>query len=145
MFLAFIAVVERKGPREPIICECRARIDQVTSPDEHLNLLAVTQILARMRYNDPKLFQILGGRKAIIESPLFWELKAEWTQEGKIEGKIEAKIEDLMTILVTRFGTKAEELETEIKAIGDEARLKELLTHAATSRTLGSFRKQLAQ
>ena len=50
-----------------------------------------------------------------------------------------------MTILVGRFGSKAKALETEIKAIGDETRLKELLQHAATCRTLGSFRKQLAQ
>ena len=49
-----------KGSPEPIIRQCRARIDQVTSPDEHVNLLAVTQFLARLRYNDPKLFRNLG-------------------------------------------------------------------------------------
>jgi hypothetical protein len=93
-----------------------------------------------MRYSDPKLFEILGGQKAMIESPLLQELKAEWPQEAMRK----AKIEDLMTFLVGRFGSKAESLETEIKAIGDEARLKELIKYAATCRTLGSFRKQLA-
>jgi hypothetical protein len=81
----------------------------------------------------------------MIESPLLRELRAEWTQEAKIEGKIEAKIEALMTFLVGRFGSKAKALETEIKAIHDETRLQELVEHAATCRTLGSFRKQLAQ
>ncbi len=73
---------------------------------------------------------------AMIESPLIDELKAEWTQETRIES--------LMTVLVGRFGSKAEALERELKAIGDERRLKELLKHAVTARTLSSFRKQLA-
>ena len=49
-----------------------------------------------------------------------------------------------MSILVARFGAKAKALETELKAIDDEARLQELVKHAATCRTLGSFRKQLS-
>jgi len=138
--IPWVPLTKFKGPPEPIIRQCRARIDQVTSPDEHVNLLAVTQVLAGLRYNDPKLFELLGGRKAMIESPLFQELKAEWTQETARETTIRI----LMSILVTRFGPKAEALETEIKAIGDEARLEELAKHAATCRTLGSFRKQLA-
>jgi len=65
------------GPPEPIIRECRARIDRVGSRAEQENLLAVTQFLARLRYNDDALFEILGGRKAMIESPLVQELKKE--------------------------------------------------------------------
>ncbi len=127
------------GTPESMIRRCRARIDQVTSHDEHENLLAVTQFLARVRYDDTKLFQILGGQKAMIESPLFQELRAEWTQEGKLEGRME----DIMSILVGRFGAKATELETEINAIGEDARLQELLLHAVTSRSLGWFRRRL--
>jgi hypothetical protein len=131
-------------PPEPIIRQCRTRIDQVTSPDEHANLLAVTQFLARMRYFDTKLFEILGGGRAMIESPLLQELKAEWTHEAKIEAARETTIRILMKVLVGRFGAKAKALEAEIKAIGDEARLEELAEYAATCRTLGLFRKQLA-
>ena len=138
--IPWVPLTKFKGPPEPIIRQCRARIDQVTSPDEHVNLLAVTQVLAGLRYNDPKLFEILGGRKAMIESPIFQELKAEWTQETARE----TTIRNLMRFLVGRFGAKAAALETEIKAIGDDARLEELVEHAATCRTLGSFRKQLA-
>ncbi len=72
----------------------------------------------------------------MIESPLFQELKAEWTQETTIR--------ILMRVLVGRFGAKAKAIEPAIKAIDDEARLEELVEHAATCRTLGSFRKQLA-
>ncbi len=83
-------------------------------------------------YNNPKLFQILGGRKAIIESPLLQELIAERTRET------------LITFLVARFGSKAQSLESELKAISDEPRLQELVKLAATCRTLSSFRKHLS-
>jgi hypothetical protein len=80
----------------------------------------------------------------MIESPLFQELKAEWTQEAKVEAARETTIRNLMSILVRRFGSEAEALETEVKAIDDDPRLEGLLLHAATCRTLGSFRKRLA-
>ena len=72
----------------------------------------------------------------MIESPLVDELRAEWTRETLIEAVID--------FLVARFGSNAAALESEIKGIGDEARVKELIKHAATCRTLSSFRKQLA-
>ena len=72
----------------------------------------------------------------MIESPVLQELKQEWTREAVIEA--------IMTVLVVRFGTKAEVLDTEIKAIDDTSRLRELIKHVATCRTLGAFRKKLA-
>jgi hypothetical protein len=134
--IPWVPLSQFDGPPEQIMHECRKRIDHDAPPNEHENMLAVTQLLAGLRYNDPKLFQILGGRKAMIESPLLQELIAERTHDTMIE--------NLMTFLVARFGSKAEALESELKAIGDEARLKELVKYAATCRTLSSFRKQLS-
>jgi hypothetical protein len=68
----------------------------------------------------------------MIESPLLQELIAERTRET------------LITFLVARFGPKAKSLETELNAINDESRLQELAKHAATCRTLSSFRKQVS-
>jgi len=156
----WVPLAQFDGPPEPIVRKCRARIDQDAPPNEHETLLAVTQFLTRSRYNDPRLFQILGRRKAMIESPLLEELKAEWTrdilggrkaviespllEELKAEWTPETTIESLTDVLVARFGSKAQALETELKAIDDEARLRALIKHAATCRTLGSFRKQLS-
>ncbi len=67
----------------------------------------------------------------MIESPLLQELIAERTRET------------LMNVLVARFGSKAKSLETELETISHESRLQELVKHAATCRTLSSFRKQL--
>ena len=130
--IPWVPLAQFDGPPEQVVRRCRGRIDRDAPPNEHENLLAVTQFLSRLRYNNAKLFQILGGRRAMIESPLVDELKAEWTRET------------LIHFLVARFGPKAEALETEIKGISDEARLKELIKHAATCRSLSSFRKQLA-
>jgi len=88
-----------------------------------------------LRYHDPRLFQILGGRRAMIESPLLDELKAEWTRETSRR--------NLLKILDARFGPAAGALEEELKEI-DESRLEELLSLAATSRSLASFRKKLS-
>jgi hypothetical protein len=72
----------------------------------------------------------------MIESPVLRELKEEWTRE--------AAIEFLVTVLVARFGAKAGALESSLKAIDDASRLKELIKHAATARSLNSFRKQIS-
>ena len=134
------------GPPEPILRECRTRIDKVDSRAAQENLLAVTQILARLRYNDEGLFEILGGRKAMIESPLVQELKKEWTEDamrkGMREGMREGETQALMTVLAQRFGAEAAGLETEIRAT-DDARLKDLIEYAATCRSLAAFRKKL--
>jgi hypothetical protein len=129
-----------EGPPDPIFQQCRARIDRDAPPAEHENLLAVTQVLAGLRYNDPRLFQLLGGRQAMIESPVLQELKAEWTHEGACK----AQRRNIMDILVARFGAVAEDLSTELEVIQDEGRLRELVKAAALCPDLESFRKRLA-
>ena len=57
--------------------QCRAQIDEEAPPEKRENLLAVTQVLEGSRYNEVGLFQLLGGRNAMIESPVLQELKAE--------------------------------------------------------------------
>ncbi len=76
----------------------------------------------------------------MFESSVLQELKEEWTREATRQ----TLINSLMTFLVGRFGAKATKSETEIQAVDDGARLKELIEHAATCRTLASFRKKLA-
>src|SRR5271157_1775291 len=137
--IPWVPLTQFDGPPEPIVRQCRARIDQDAPPHEHENLLAVTQFLTRLRYHDPKLFQLLGGRKAMIESPLLEELKAEWTRELKAEWTREA----ILKFLEARFGIAARALEAELKTV-DEDRLDDLLSLAATCRTLASFQKKVS-
>jgi predicted transposase YdaD len=129
-----------EGSPEPIFQQCRARIDQQALPEERENLLAVTQVLAGLRYNEVGLFQLLGGRDAMIESPVLQELKAEWTREAAREAKRRA----IVDFLVARFGSQAEEFAARLETIDNDARLKELVKLAAVCSDLESFRNELA-
>ncbi len=75
----------------------------------------------------------------MIESPLLEELleelKAEWTRETTRKA--------ILKFLEARFGIAARALEAELKTV-DEDRLVDLLSLAATCRTLASFRKKVS-
>ena len=139
--IPWVPLTQFDGPPEPIFQQCRARIDEEAPPEERENLLAVTQVLAGLRYNEVGLFQLLGGRDAMIESPVLQELKAEWTRDGPRSGTNRRAIVDF---LVARFGPEAEEIATQLETIADDARLKELIKLAAVCSDLPSFRKELA-
>ncbi len=136
--IPWVPLAQFDGPPEPIFQECRARIDRDAPPDEHENLLAVTQILAGMRYNDSKLFQILGGREAMIESPVLQEFLAEQTQEAIFR----AKRQSILQFLGARFGIDALSVRTALDAIRDDERLDELTKQSATCQDLAGFKQQ---
>jgi hypothetical protein len=137
--IPWVPLAKFDGPPEPIFRQCRARIDAEAPPGEHENLLAVAQVLAGLRYNDPSLFQLLGGREAMIESPVLQELKATWTREAANETERQA----IVRVLVARFGEKASALKAELDTIDDKSRLEALITLAARCRNLEAFRKRL--
>jgi hypothetical protein len=93
--ISWVPLAQFDGPAEPIFQECRTRIDRDALSDEHENLLAVTQILVGMRYNDSELLQISGGREAMIESPVLQQFLAESQRKS------------IMLFLVERFGSAA--------------------------------------
>jgi hypothetical protein len=130
--IPWVPLTRFDDPPESIFRECRARIDHDAPPEEHENLLAVTQVLASLRYDDPGLFQLLGGRKAMIESPVLQRLLRETRQE------------DIVRVLVARFRIAAPDVEAELNSINDDDRLNELVDLAATCPDLDSFRKQLS-
>jgi hypothetical protein len=99
------------------------------------HLLAVTQVLAVLRYNDPKLFQLLGGRKAMIESPVLREFIAENTRETLREA--------ISSFLVGRFGSGAGRLQRSFESIEDESELRELVKYAGSCPDLASFQARL--
>jgi hypothetical protein len=134
--IPWVPLAHFDGPPEPIFRTCRDRIDREAPANERENLLAVTQLLARLRYNESRLFELFGGRRAMIESPVLQELKAEWTRETKCEY--------IVLFLAARFGPEAHQLETEINSVDDD-HLSNLVRLAATSTDLESFRKHLAR
>ena len=124
--------------------QCRARIDQQASPEERENLLAVTQVLAGLRYNERGLFQLLGGRDGMIDPGILQELNALWMRIEACEAAREARRCAIVICLDARFGAQAEELAAPLMTIADDARLRELTKLAAVCPDLQSFRKELS-
>jgi hypothetical protein len=113
---------------------CRERIDQAP-PEERANLAAVTQVLAGLRYNDLALLAILGGRKAMIESPVLIELLEERERDTLHWG--------ILRILGRRFGTVPDALATQVRAIQPLDRLRDLHDQATGCADLDTFRALL--
>jgi hypothetical protein len=82
------------------------------------------------------LFQILGGRKAMIESPMVKELIAD--------SKLAASRSILLNVLVGRFGPTARDLSSVLDTIDEERRLNELARVSGTCPDLESFKKLLS-
>ena len=119
------------GPPEPILRECRARIDAQAPPGERENMLAVTQVLARLRYNDPGILALFGGRQSMIESPLIKELEAEF------------KHETILLFLESRFGSVPEDVRTAVQRVQDASALRAMTVLAARSPDIDAFRRGL--
>ncbi len=133
--IPWVPLAHIDGPPEAVLRQCRERIDRDAPPDEQENLMATAQVFGRLRYNDEKLFQLFGGREAMIESPVIQEIVTDC--------KRETKREDILNVLQARFGDAAGGLRPQIEATEDPA-LNELLKLAATCRSLASFREKLA-
>jgi hypothetical protein len=129
--IPWVPLAHIDGSSEPVFQQCRDQIDRVAPAIERENLMAVTQVFARLRYNDERLFEVFGGRRAMIESPVIQEIVAD------------SKREDIVKVLETRFGTSARTLEPALTAVNPE-HLDEVLKLAVTCRSLASFRKRLS-
>ena len=130
--MPWVLLTSFAGPPEPVFRRCREVIDERARPEEHDNLLAVTQVLAGLRYNDARLLALLGGKEAMIESPVLQELLAERMHQV------------LLRILEVRFGLVPPDVEAALRAVMDDDRLQELVAVAASCPDLETFRQQLA-
>jgi hypothetical protein len=135
--IPWVPLTQFTEPPEQVLEICRQRIDKQAVPTERENLLAVSQVLAKLRYNDPGLLNILGGRKVMIESPLIEELVQERLAEQR-QG-------DIGTILKDRFGSVPADLAHQLKTITDQERLAALFAWALRCPDLEAFRVRMAQ
>ena len=129
-----------EGPPEPVLRECRARIDAQAPPGERENMLAVTQVLARLRYNDPGILALFGGRQSMIESPLIQELESEFTSKATHN----AMHKSILVVLEARFGPVSEDIRTAVQRVQDESALVALTQLAARCPDLDEFRRGLS-
>jgi hypothetical protein len=135
--LPWVPLTEHEGPPDPIVSQCKARIDREVPPPDRETLLTVTQFLLELRYDDEalkRLRDLLGGHETMIKSPLYQEIVEE--------AKREAMQQAILDLLEDHFGPEAKDLEAQLKAVAFD-RLRDLHKFAARSPSLASFRKQL--
>jgi hypothetical protein len=85
----------------------------------------------RLRYKNPDLQTILGGKTAVIESPLIREIVAESAHKYSLK------------VLVTRFGPVPPDVEAEFRSIYDDDVLETAMGLAASSPDLERFAADL--
>jgi hypothetical protein len=128
----WLPLTEFDGPPEDLLQECRRRIEGQAPYREVDNLLAVTQVLTRLRFGDREdLLTILGGDRVMIETP-FW---AEAEEQGVLRGHRAA----ILRILRMKVTTIPGEIETSLEGIKDEAILGTLLEAAVGCTDLAAF------
>jgi hypothetical protein len=131
----WVALTQFEQPPEQLFQRCRAIIDEKAKPEEHENLLAVTQVLMSLRYNTPSLRKIFGGKEGMIESPALEEVLQEV--------RIKTSQTLVLGLLEARFKSVPADLAAAVTAVTDEDRLKRMNNLAGQCADLAAFRQQL--
>ena len=129
--MPWVPLMQADEPPETVLRRCREVIDQHAPAEEHESLITVTQVFTRLRYKDPNLLSILGGKTAMIDSLVRSLLIRELTAERSHK--------HILKFLATRFGSVPPELAAEVRSILDETVLDAVVELAASSPDLEHF------
>jgi len=133
--MPWVPLMQADEPPEIVLRRCREVIDQHAPAEEHESLITVTQVFTRLRYKDPNLLSILGGKTVMIDSLVRSLLIREIVAERRHK--------DILKVLAIRFGPVPTELQAEVKAILDETVLDAVVELAAASPDLEHFGAEL--
>ena len=121
------------GAVEPILRTCKAKIDVEATATEHDNLLAVTQVLASLRFDSQLIRSVFGGSIDMTEFPLIMELRARSQQQS------------IQDFLQGRFGQIPEDIIRSLESITKDKHLRELTKLTGTCKSIDVFRKRMAK
>jgi hypothetical protein len=145
----WIPLTDFADPPEKMTERCRNLIDEGAPPGEKANLLAVTQVLAFLRYNSLELLTILGGKQVMLEVPYLDEIVLERYEnllaEKTREAARENAHENIAAFLEARFGDVPRDLVEAIESVVDEKQLEGLVRSAGTCRDLAEFRRAMTR
>jgi hypothetical protein len=128
----WVPLMEFAGPPEALLERCAEKIEREAPPKDRSDLLVVAQqLLAGLRFPDPALLRLLGGREPMFESPLL----QQWFGE-----KMHKAIHKL---LKARFGSVPRDVSRLLHEILDEDRLIDLNVLAAQCPDMETFRNAL--
>lgn len=120
-----------EGRPEDLLERCPAKIERKAPAKDRADLLAVSQVMTKLRFADPELLALFGGMQTMIESPLL----QEWRAAGG-----HALI---LAVLKDRFKGVPRDVTKPLREILDEKRLTKLAVLAAKCPDLDAFREAL--
>jgi hypothetical protein len=145
--IPWIPLTRFLDPPELMMERCRAEIETAAPASEKANLLAVTQVLAFLRYNSIELLQVLGGEKVMLEIPFLEQIVRERSREATREAARKAVCETahsyIAEFLEARFGEIPGDLLEAIESVVDETQLKALVRSAGACPDLAAFRQAI--
>jgi hypothetical protein len=124
------------GPPEPLLRRCRERIDREGGV-QRANLLAVAQTLTKLRFPQQVFLDLLGGSRAMIESPLIKEIVEK--------ARAETRQKDIEEDIRVRFGALPDNARASLQGLTDKEKLGTLRRFANTCATLEAFLERLAK
>jgi len=127
----WVPLMRFDGPPEVLLQRCAKKIEREAHPKDQADLLAVTQVLAELRFPNPALLALLGGRNPMFESPMLQKMIADNLHEA-IEEALKARF-DAVPVEITGL----------LREILNDRKLKKLNAVAAKCRDLEAFRKAL--
>jgi hypothetical protein len=130
------SLAKHDGPPEVLLQRCRDRIER-EGGGQRANLLAVSQVFARLHYDRPELLNILGGSKAMIESPLIREIVDESRREERTRS--------ILAFLEERFGAVPPTITAGLEQVKEMDRLARLTRRAAVCASLQAFEDSLRE
>jgi hypothetical protein len=130
----WVPLMAHEGPPEPLLRRCRERIDR-EGGEQHDQLLAVTQTLTELRFPDPSLLALFGGRKVVIESPMVKEYGDERDRQ-----RHQRSIERVIKV---RFGPLSDDARARLRGVNEETKLEALLDFASLCQSREAFVERL--
>jgi hypothetical protein len=132
----WVSLARYEGPPEVLLQRCRERIDR-EGGKQKANLLAVAQVFARLQFYKPEWLEILGGSRAMIESPLIQEIVSQSERAGQVKS--------ILHILKGKFGAVGPEIEASLAQLKENEKLLRLSLRAATCGSLQAFADALRE
>ncbi|HEY7424689.1 MAG TPA: hypothetical protein VH682_10715 [Gemmataceae bacterium] len=127
----WVPLMEFTGPPETLLERCAEKIEREAHPKDRADLLVVSQVMAGLRFPDPALLQLLGGREPMIESPLLKKWLGERMQKA------------ILALLKARFGSVPRDVRRLLGEVLDEDKLTSLNVLAAQCPDMEAFRQTL--
>ncbi len=127
----WVTLMDFDGPPEALLERCAEKIEREAHPKDRADLLAISRVMAGVRFTDPELLRLLGGEQTMFESPVLQKFVAERLHEA------------ILGFLKGRFGTVPRDMARHLRAVFDEKKLQRLAALAGQCPDLQTFREEL--